>query len=169
MSGKSEGKIESVFFELLARQDFEEGTCWRRRRYANNKTILREGGYSGKVFLVLEGVTRILGTVAMAEDYQVRPGVRDLGPGAVFGELSLLDQAPHSATVIAVSDCALAEINCERLLDYLDRNRDFGYRIYRELALALVERLRKTDKQLFATLAWGLKAHGYEKYMKPDA
>ncbi|QSA98806.1 Crp/Fnr family transcriptional regulator [Methylococcus sp. EFPC2] len=169
MSGETEGKFDSVFYELLARQDFEEGRCWQRRSYRNNEIILREGGHSGKVFLVLEGVTRILGSVAVGDDYQVRPGVRDLGPGSVFGELSLLDQAPHAATVLAVADCTVAEIDDISLRDYLDRNREFGFCFYRQLALLLVERLRKTDKQLFATLAWGLKAHGYDKYMKPDA
>jgi len=167
MSEITEGKIGSLLIEVLARDDFEEGKCWRRHGYQNGEVILREGGCSGKVFLVLEGTLRILGSAAMGSHYVVRPGVRDVGKGAVFGEFSLLDRAPHSTTVVAVSDCALAEIENDALLDLLARDRELGYLVYRALALELVDRLRTTDKQLFAMLAWGLKAHGYDKYMNP--
>lgn len=166
MTDETEGSVRSAFFDLLERGDFEEGKYWRRQVYKNNDIILREGGYSGKVFLVLDGATRIVGSVAMGEDYQVRPGVRDLGRGDVFGELSMLDHEPHSATVIAISDCELAEIDSQSLLDFMDRNHEVGYEIFRELCQKLVDRLRKTDKQVFSLLAWGLKAHGYDKYMK---
>ena len=166
MSDVAVRDVHSAFFDLLEREDFEEGKFWRRQAYKNNDVILKEGSYSGKVFVVIEGATRIVGSVAMGEDYQVRPGVRDLGRGDVFGEFSMLDHAPHSATVIAISDCELAVIDNESLLAFMEKDHEAGYEIYRELAHRLVDRLRKADKQVFSLLAWGLKAHGYDKYMK---
>lgn len=169
MNERKGSEVGSVFLELLRRKDFEEGKSWYRKSYKSQEIILREGDYTGKVYLVMEGTLRILGSVAMGENYMVRPGVRDLYPNEVFGELSMLDHAPHSATVVAVSDCVIAEIDCRHLHAFLENDCSLSARFYRELAEELVDRLRKTDKQLFAMLAWGLKAHGYDKYMKPNA
>jgi CRP-like cAMP-binding protein len=169
MTNDVEKETHSCFFGLLDRDDFIEGVHWRRHRYASGEAILREGGYSGKVFLILQGSVRVAGSVAMSEGYTVRPGVKDLERGEIFGELALLDHAPHSATVTAIEDCELAALDNESLLAYLDRDRDIGYLIFRGLASALAARLRKADEKIFSLLAWGLKVHGYEKYMKSES
>ena len=166
MSMKSGESAASVFFELLGRSDFAEGLCWQQLHFKQGDIILREGSYSGKVFLLLQGEARILGKVVLGEDLQIRPGVRDLDSGSIFGELSLLDQAPHSATVSALTDCVVAAMDNEALIAFLNDHREFGYKAYRELALELVSRLRKTDKQLFAMMAYGLKARGLDQHLK---
>ena len=158
----------SSFFELLERDDFLEGICWHYQDFDNNDVILREGEYSGKVFLILEGSVRILGDVPIGDDYHVRPGVNDLGSGDLFGEFSLLDRDVHSATVTAISPCRLAVIDNQHLLDYLEVHHDLGFQLYREIALSLVRRMRMADKKIFSLLAWGFKAHGFDKYMKTD-
>jgi CRP/FNR family transcriptional regulator/CRP/FNR family cyclic AMP-dependent transcriptional regulator len=67
-----------------------------------------------------------------------------LGPGAVFGELSLLDGKPRSANVIATEETELIML----------RRADFVQLIYRvpQIATALLaelaSRLRKTDRQI---------------------
>lgn len=169
MANESEKENHSCFFGVLDRDDFIEGVHWRRHLYANGDVILREGDYSGKVFLIMQGRVRVVGSVPMNEGYTVRPGVKDLERGEIFGELALLDHAPHSASVTAIEECELAEIENESLLAYLDRDRDIGYLFFRELAGELAVRLRKADEKIFSLLAWGLKAHGYEKYMKSES
>lgn len=168
MSNETPEATTSSFFELLERDDFVEGVCWHCQHFDDNEVILREGEYSGKVFLILEGTVRILGDVPMGDDYHVRPGVNDLGAGDMFGEFSLLDRDVHSATVMAVSPCRLAVVDNQCLLDYLDSHHDLGFQIYREIALSLVRRMRAADKKIFSLLAWGFKAHGFDKYMKAD-
>ncbi|MFA6108373.1 MAG: Crp/Fnr family transcriptional regulator [Candidatus Latescibacterota bacterium] len=67
-----------------------------------------------------------------------------LGPGAVFGELSLLDGKPRSANVIATEETELVML----------RRADFVQLIYRVPRIAtallaeLASRLRKTDRQI---------------------
>ena len=68
--------------------------------------ILDYGVSSTEVYVILEGQVQ-------AELYS--PNGREvilgtLGPGAIFGEVAAIDDAPRSATVIATSDCRLARI-----------------------------------------------------------
>jgi CRP/FNR family transcriptional regulator/CRP/FNR family cyclic AMP-dependent transcriptional regulator len=67
-----------------------------------------------------------------------------LGPGSVFGELSLLDGKPRSANVVATEDTQLIML----------RRSDFLQLVYRvpQIAIALLaelaSRLRKTDRKI---------------------
>ncbi|MBT3343234.1 MAG: Crp/Fnr family transcriptional regulator [Gemmatimonadetes bacterium] len=67
-----------------------------------------------------------------------------LGPGAVFGELSLLDGKPRSANVVATADTGL----------YMVRRSDFLQLVYKVPQIAvgllseLASRLRKTDRKI---------------------
>lgn len=63
------------------------------------RVIVREGDEGDALFVLLSGTAEIErgGSV-----------VAEIGPGAYFGELALLDPAPRAATVTATSDAELA-------------------------------------------------------------
>ena len=67
--------------------------------------IFREGDGSREVYLVLEG--RLL--VTCQKDGLPQP-VAEIETKSVFGEMSLLDNRPRSATVTALEDCRLVAI-----------------------------------------------------------
>ncbi|MBD2548564.1 cyclic nucleotide-binding domain-containing protein [Microcystis elabens FACHB-917] len=50
--------------------------------------------------------------------------VRRLGPGEVFGEMTLFLDAPRSATVRATEECLLLEVDRESIKGLLDENPD---------------------------------------------
>ena len=60
--------------------------------------------------------------------------------GSAFGEISLLDEEPRSASVAAIEPCELVIIGKEALLDLLRRNPELSLAMIRSLA-ALVRRL----------------------------
>ena len=168
MTHESTSIKPSPFFDLLDRSDFLEGDCWHSQKYETNAVILKEGEYTGRVYLILEGNVRVIGNVTMNGNYHVRPGVNELGAGDTFGEFSLLDQEVHSATVQAVSPCRMAVIDNQRLIEYLDAHQAIGYAIYRQIALSLTKRMRIANSKILSLLAWGFKVHGIDKYMKND-
>jgi CRP-like cAMP-binding protein len=63
--------------------------------------------------------------------------------GGIFGEMSLIDDSPRSATVIALTDCELVVIDRERFEAYLRRIPGFAIEVMRVMA----ERLRRRTEE----------------------
>jgi CRP-like cAMP-binding protein len=70
------------------------------------RTLLSAGAESDSVYIVLEGRVQ----VALFSSAGREVVLRDLGPGAMFGELAALDGRPRSASIIAIDDCTLASL-----------------------------------------------------------
>jgi CRP/FNR family transcriptional regulator, cyclic AMP receptor protein len=73
----------------------------REYRYADGEVIVKqgEGGQLGRMFVVLDGTAQADVDGTIVGTYSV---------GDEFGEMSLLDGSPRSATVTATSDVLLA-------------------------------------------------------------
>ncbi|GGC08292.1 Crp/Fnr family transcriptional regulator [Cellulomonas carbonis] len=67
-----------------------------------------------------------------------------LGPGEMFGELSLFDPGPRTATATAVSDTNLYELGHDELISWLERYPP----VAKHLLHALARRLRRTNEAL---------------------
>lgn len=67
-----------------------------------------------------------------------------LGPGEMFGELSMFDPGPRTATATAVGDTVLYELSHTELLSWLERFPA----VARYLLEALARRLRRTNEAL---------------------
>ena len=87
-----------------------------RRRYCAGGIVLSEGDPGDSVFLLVSGSVRILVIGGHGRALEIRR----LDAPDFFGEVAALSGQPRSATVIAVSDCDLLEIErsaLERLLE----------------------------------------------------
>jgi CRP-like cAMP-binding protein len=103
--------------------------------FDRRKPIVQEGQAGMRMYVVLEGtvVVSIEGTV-----------VERLGPGGVFGELALIEQAPRLASVSAETDCSLLPINRTAFLALVESSPEFAA----SLLNALAERLRRLTSRL---------------------
>jgi len=165
-SFQREGILKTIFNQLLERPNFKEGVVWKKVHFETNETIIKEDESSGCVYLLFSGKARVVANISMGGERMLHPGFRDLEAGEVFGELSLIDNEPHSTSVVAIGECEIAVIKNDLFLAYLDENPVDGYRVFRALSKTLVERLRKTNAKAFSLYAWGLKVHGFEEYLK---
>ncbi|QDW40862.1 cyclic nucleotide-binding domain-containing protein [Bradyrhizobium sp. KBS0727] len=74
-----------------------------RRAMPAGTHVIHEGGKTGHLFVLVEGRVEVVkgdSVVAVITE-----------PGAVFGEMSLLLDQPHSATVRTASDSVIVEID----------------------------------------------------------
>jgi CRP-like cAMP-binding protein len=74
-----------------------------RRNVAAGTEVLREGGRTGHLYVLIEGRLEVVkGDTIVATLTE---------PGAVLGEMSVLLDQPHTATVRAAQDSAIYEID----------------------------------------------------------
>lgn len=97
-------------------------------RFNEGARIMRAGNPGASMYIVLEG------RVAVAIGRRI---VEKLEPGAVFGEMALVDQSPRTATAVARTDCALLSINREGLNELIAADPAIGMGIMRTVAQRL--------------------------------
>jgi CRP-like cAMP-binding protein len=74
-----------------------------RRNVSAGTLIIHEGGTSGHLYVLIEGRLEVVkGTTVVASIAE---------PGAVIGEMSVLLEQPHTATVRAASDSTVHEFS----------------------------------------------------------
>ena len=89
--------------------------------------LLAEGGREGLLYLLIEGEVEVL-----KGDYQVNTISE---PGAIFGEISVLLESPHTATVRAVAPTRMYV--AENATAFLQSHTDLAYQVARLLARRL--------------------------------
>lgn len=103
--------------------------------------VFREGDQAREMFVVLGGECEVLKRGKRGGEARVAL----LGPGDWFGEMSILDVQPRSATVVAVAPTRLLRITSEAL-DGLYRKDLKSYSlIVQNVARELSRRLRVAD------------------------
>jgi CRP/FNR family transcriptional regulator, cyclic AMP receptor protein len=129
--------------ELIARVAIEEN-------YSVGTKIFRHGDSGDRLYLIMEGRVRISREVAgMGEE-----ALAVLGPGQVFGEMALLDEAPRSADAIVHERCRTLAIPKDGFDDLLFSHKDLAYEVLSCFVRLLVTRLRETnDKLTFLTVS----------------
>jgi len=143
----------------------KEGSAWKRRNLNANDIVVKEGELGASLFIVEEGSVIVTRRVNLGENKHIQSSVGELEVGAVFGESCLHLTLPRIATVKAVTEACLLEINGERLSIYLDDNPAQGYLFYKKLFEVVVGRLNNANHTVETLMAWGLKAHEIDQYL----
>jgi CRP/FNR family cyclic AMP-dependent transcriptional regulator len=113
-------------------------------QYRSSATIFSEGEPGDKFYMVLEGAVRISRIVpGMGEE-----ALAVLRPGNYFGEMSLIDDAPRSATAMCHEKCRLFVVNRRDLEDLLFVDRDLAYELLWNWVRTLSRRLRATNDKM---------------------
>ncbi|MEP7232271.1 MAG: cyclic nucleotide-binding domain-containing protein [Ginsengibacter sp.] len=109
-------------------------------KYNANTVILWMDEPGDKFYVIEKGEVHISYTDADGKEKTLG----EQGEGTFFGELSLLDGGPHTATVRAVNDTTLLTINRATFYNYLDTHPQFS----RTLLAIIVDRLRTNTIKL---------------------
>jgi CRP/FNR family cyclic AMP-dependent transcriptional regulator len=111
----------------------------RVRTFKARQVVVWEGEAGTSLFVVLSGYLKAV--TAGSEGKEVLLSV--MGPGEVFGELSVLDGEPRSATVVALEETELALIERDPLLSLIQSSPTLAVR----LLVVLTQRLRNLSKR----------------------
>jgi len=99
--------------------------------------VFAEGEPGDSLFIILDGKVKI---VRRASDGRENV-LSVMGPSDQFGELSIFDPGPRTATATALTDVSLAKMSQQALLPWIDAHPEIGVQLLRVLA----RRLRRTN------------------------
>ena len=105
--------------------------------YGDGDVIFRQGDQGSSLFIIEDGAVEI-----SYGEGRGRITLATLFAGQYFGELSLFDGSPRSATATAARGSRLMRLDREDLVDFINRNPAAALRIISEMS----ERLRQTNE-----------------------
>ncbi len=105
------------------------------RAYVAGDEIVKEGNAGTGFHLIMDGAVEVRSDGT---------SLAKLGPGQYFGEMSILDDEPASADVVALENSNCLVLSAAAFKTLVTQNRAVTLKIFREFA----RRLRATNKSL---------------------
>jgi len=115
-------------------------TSMTRVELGRSEVLFHEGDPGDRLYVIIDGKVKL----GRASGDGRENLLAVLGPGEMFGELSLFDPGPRNATATAVADTVLIGLGNEDLTPWLSGRPD----VSRQLLRALARRLRRTNENL---------------------
>jgi CRP/FNR family transcriptional regulator/CRP/FNR family cyclic AMP-dependent transcriptional regulator len=137
-------KTVPIFSELSEADTDALARLTTRRRYPKDTVVFFENEEGDAMFMILDG--RIKVTILGDDGREIILSV--LAPGDFFGEITLLDNEPRSATAIAAEETELLLLHRAEFQGVLAENSSIGTALIR----VLNQRLRRANHQI-STLA----------------
>lgn len=107
-------------------------------KIAKGSILFKEGDDGEHLYIIIDGKLK-LGTSSGDGRENL---LSILGPGEMFGELSLFDPGPRTSTATAVTDAKLLSLSHEKVIPWLKQNPEVSL----QLLTRLSQRLRRTNE-----------------------
>lgn len=111
-----------------------------KRRFKRGEAVVEQGKKSNALFILLNGRARVMTTDGRGREVILAT----LRPGDHIGEMSLIDNEPHSATVRAEVQTDVLMLGRNEFARCLPENTSMAYAIMH----GLVQRLRHADRKI---------------------
>ncbi|MDQ6880884.1 MAG: Crp/Fnr family transcriptional regulator [Pseudomonadota bacterium] len=152
-----------LFALLTASQAEAVADAVTKRRFKRGEVIVGQGEKSNTLFIILTGRVRVV-----TSDKRGREVIlATLQPGDYIGEMSLIDNEPHSATVRAEVQTDMLTLGRAEFARCLPENSSMSYAIMK----GLVQRLRQADRKIESLAlmdVYGRVARSLLEFALPD-
>ncbi len=135
-----------IFSDLNYSSLKELGRKFDKHIFSRNENIFSEGDNGSSLMLIASGRVRI----TQVDNGGNEEALIILDKGDVFGEISLFDDMPRSATAVAHTDVIIYEIERKRFIEFVQSNPSGGSQVLFKLGKLIASRLRNTDVKLKA-------------------
>jgi len=130
----------------------------RERDLRKRQILFREDDRGDEMFIVRRG-TMLISKAVTGKVEQVLVRVE---PFDFFGEMSLFDGSPRSATAQAETDVELLVLDRESLRAMTDATPRAAAAFFYAMVQVFMERLRRSTQQVAEATRWGLEATGLD-------
>jgi CRP/FNR family transcriptional regulator, cyclic AMP receptor protein len=132
-------RVREFGAELTEQERAELVRHGRPRRLPGGAPLFVEGTRSDTVVIVISG--RVKACTSADDGTEVVLAVR--GPGALLGELAVIDGQPHSASVISLEATEILTVKSREFIEFLQTHPRTMWLLMRNL----VDRLRDADRK----------------------
>jgi len=146
-------------FRDIAAPELQALWPWlHERRLRAGEVLFREGDPGSELFLIRSGSVVISKRVTG----RVEQVLARLEQADFFGEMSLFDRLPRSATVQADIDTALLGLSGENLDRLIEMSPRAATAFFYQLVQVFIKRLRDSGELVAEVTRWGLEATGLD-------
>lgn len=124
--------------------------CMKTKTIPISTMICSEGEIGSEFFVIISGSVRVLKKDKEKKDHELST----LKPGDCFGEMSLIDMQPRSASVQALEETNLAFLTHERFYQMKTDMPEIYLHILLNLAKEFSSRLRTMDNKYIKILGF---------------
>ncbi|MGH9858096.1 MAG: cyclic nucleotide-binding domain-containing protein, partial [Acidobacteriota bacterium] len=128
-----------LFKTLTDSENHHVCSLLKEEKFKQGQTILEEGRPGDALYIIWAGRVRV------SRRFDKESFIlTELGPHDFFGEMSLIDDFPTSATVDAIEDTTLFKMNREDFRSITSQHNDLSSKLWESLARCMTIRIRKT-------------------------
>jgi len=124
-----------IFHELTNKEILEVDELLHERTYEQDEIIFEEGDQGHGVFIIISGKVRVDPCHKLLKNANL-----EFGPGELVGELTLFDEAPRTATVMAIERTVTVALFQSEFSSLLTKNKSIGVKVLIEIARVLSRR-----------------------------
>jgi CRP-like cAMP-binding protein len=126
-----------VFRDLTFKEVLELDELLHERVYEKDEIIFEEGDIGHGIFVVVSGKVRVDPSHEVLKE-----AVLEFGPGEMLGELSLFEEAPRFATVVAVERTVMVALFRAEFSSLLTKSTKIGVKVLVRLSSTMCRRVR---------------------------
>lgn len=126
-----------VFSDLTFREALEVDGLLHERVYEKGEIIFEEGDIGHGIFVLVSGKVRVDPSHEVLKE-----AVLDFGPGEMLGELTLFEEAPRFATVVAVERTVMVALFRAEFSSLLTKSTKIGVKVLVRLSSTMCRRVR---------------------------
>jgi len=127
-----------IFHDLTSKEILEVDELLHERVYEPDEIIFEEGDQGHGVFIIISGKVRVDPCHKLLKTANL-----EFGPGELVGELTLFDEAPRTATVVAIERTVTVALFQAEFSSLLTKNKSIGVKVLNEIARILSRRTRQ--------------------------
>jgi len=143
------GKSAAERAEMLEKTPLSKDFSWREleelskymsaEMFTKNTSIFEEGDKQAFMCVIFKGKVDIL-----KESGKENKLITSIGPGRIFGEMSVIDGSTRSATAKASEDTIIMVLTKQEFNRILDEKPRMGAKILQKISIVMSQRLRET-------------------------
>jgi len=153
-------EIEQLLLKVSLFKEFTPEEVELLKQYFTYKTykakeiVFKEGDKGEELFIIEKGRVTIIKQVKE----ETETVITHLGYADFFGELTMFEDFPRTATVKTLTDCSFLVITHTALRKMLEQHPHMAAKFLLALVKELANRIQKTNMIIKETLLWRLNA-----------